>query len=108
METAYIGKWVITLLYSIFSPFCRRLGSTDSEDSEDSEGEGGEEEDPGGGDGEAVPVSNGCGEQTEAERTLGGQNSRDWVVAVGGQVAKQIQAAVCLFGHPLIMGNKFP
>ncbi|KAL7977386.1 hypothetical protein Chor_009335 [Crotalus horridus] len=50
----------------------RRLGSTDSEDSEDSEGEGGEEEDPGGGDGEAVPVSNGCGEQTEAERTLGG------------------------------------
>ncbi|KAM3822461.1 serine/threonine-protein phosphatase 6 regulatory subunit 1 isoform 7-T7 [Vipera latastei] len=48
-----------------------RLGSTDSEDSEDSEGEGGEEEDPGGGDGEAIPVSNGCGEQTEAERTLG-------------------------------------
>lgn len=49
----------------------RRLGSTDSEDSEDSEGEGGEEEDPGGGDGEAIHVSNGCGEQTEAERTLG-------------------------------------
>uniref|UniRef100_A0A2D4HHY8 Uncharacterized protein n=1 Tax=Micrurus lemniscatus lemniscatus TaxID=129467 RepID=A0A2D4HHY8_MICLE len=49
----------------------RRLGSTDSEDSEDSEGEGGEEEDSGGGDGEAIPVSNGCGEQTEAERTLG-------------------------------------
>lgn len=52
-----------------------RLGSTDSEDSEDSEGEGGEEEDPGGGDREAIHVSNGCAEQTEAERTLGGQNS---------------------------------
>nr|XP_060636444.1 serine/threonine-protein phosphatase 6 regulatory subunit 1 isoform X1 [Anolis sagrei ordinatus]XP_060636445.1 serine/threonine-protein phosphatase 6 regulatory subunit 1 isoform X2 [Anolis sagrei ordinatus] len=48
----------------------RSLGSTDSEDSEDSEeGEGGEE-DPGGGDGGAIHVSNGCGEQTELERTL--------------------------------------
>ncbi|XP_020648358.1 serine/threonine-protein phosphatase 6 regulatory subunit 1 isoform X1 [Pogona vitticeps] len=50
----------------------RSLGSTDSEDSEDSEeGDGGEEEDPGGGDGDASHVSNGCGEQTEVETTLG-------------------------------------
>nr|XP_028557875.1 serine/threonine-protein phosphatase 6 regulatory subunit 1 isoform X4 [Podarcis muralis] len=54
----------------------RSLGSTDSEDSEDSEeGEGGEEEDPGGGDGDATHVSNGCGEQTEVERTSG---DPDW------------------------------
>ncbi|XP_042328878.1 serine/threonine-protein phosphatase 6 regulatory subunit 1 isoform X3 [Sceloporus undulatus] len=53
----------------------RSLGSTDSEDSEDSEeGEGGEE-DPGGGDGGAIHVSNGCGEQTEMERTL---EDRSW------------------------------
>ncbi|XP_053117373.1 serine/threonine-protein phosphatase 6 regulatory subunit 1 isoform X3 [Hemicordylus capensis] len=51
----------------------RSLGSTDSEDSEDSEEEGGEEEDPGGGDGDGdtTPVSNGCGEQMEMESTLG-------------------------------------
>lgn len=50
----------------------RSLGSTDSEDSEDSEEEGGEEEDPGGGEGAAVPNSNGCDEQME--KTLGDPN----------------------------------
>uniref|UniRef100_A0A8D0BAG3 Protein phosphatase 6 regulatory subunit 1 n=1 Tax=Salvator merianae TaxID=96440 RepID=A0A8D0BAG3_SALMN len=54
----------------------RSLGSTDSEDSEDSEEEGGEEEDPGGGDEDATLVSSGCNEQTEVARTLGDSN---WV-----------------------------
>ncbi|XP_048373253.1 serine/threonine-protein phosphatase 6 regulatory subunit 1 isoform X2 [Sphaerodactylus townsendi] len=48
----------------------RSVGSTDSEDSEDSEEEA-EEEDPGGGDGETAPVSNGCSEKTEEERASG-------------------------------------
>ncbi|XP_066483298.1 serine/threonine-protein phosphatase 6 regulatory subunit 1 isoform X4 [Tiliqua scincoides] len=53
----------------------RSLGSTDSEDSEDSEEEGGEEEDPGGGEGAAVPISNGCNEQME--KALGDPNWAD-------------------------------
>ncbi|KAH0626513.1 hypothetical protein JD844_001537 [Phrynosoma platyrhinos] len=51
------------------------LGSTDSEDSEDSEEGEGSEEDPGGGDGGASHVSNGCDQQTEMERTL---EDRSW------------------------------